>query len=178
MSMMADIHRFISRAQRPRRAPESLAMGIAVCLAASALLAFAGGADARIVKGPEGAQDNGPRMVFGEIARAWEEADQQALADLVHESGLKVTAGGNPDRATHYSPSQAFYYFKNVFQTHRTMVFLFEKTQDASGGDRVHGMAVWKRRRPDSDRIQELKLVCILARQGDQWRLAEINTIR
>ena len=71
-----------------------------------------------------------------------------------------------------------FYYFKNLFLNHRTLIFTFEKTQDASAGDRVHGMAVWKRRRPDSDRIQEIKLVCVLARQGDQWRLVEINKIR
>jgi hypothetical protein len=141
-------------------------------------LAVAGAADARIVKGPGGGAETDPRMVFGRIARAWEDGDQQTLADLVHASGLKVTSGGDPDRDTHYSPSQAFYYFKNVFQTHRTMVFLFEKTQDGSEGDRVHGMAVWKRRRPDSDRVEELRLVCIMARQGDGWRLAEINTIR
>jgi hypothetical protein len=65
-----------------------------------------------------------------------------------------------------------------MFQTHRTLIFTFEKMQDASAGERVHGMAVWQRRRPDSERIQELKLVCVLARQGDQWMLAEINKIR
>ena len=141
-------------------------------------LIISGAADARIVKTPDGDTEGDPRMVFGRIARAWEDGDGQALAQMVHQSGLQVTTGGDPDRSTHYSPSQAFYYFKNVFQRHRTMVFEFDKMQDASSGDRVHGMAVWKRRRPDSDRIQELKLVCILARQDDQWRLVEINTIR
>ena len=135
-------------------------------------------AEAGIVKDQDGAEVNDPRMVFGMIARAWEDGDQQTLADLVHEGGLKVTTGGTADRTTHYSPSQAFYYFKNMFQTHRTLIFIFEKMQDASAGDRVHGMVVWKRRRPDSERIQELKLFCVLARQGDQWRLVEINKIR
>lgn len=152
---------------------------LAVFLAALGLLLIvAGAADARIVKNPEGGPDSDPRMVFGRIARAWEDGDVQALSHLVHRDGLKVTSGGDPDRSTHYSPSQAFYYFKNVFGRHRTMVFMFDRTQDASAGDRVHGMAVWKRRRPDSERIEELKLVCILARQDDQWRLVEINTIR
>jgi len=153
--------------------------GILACLLVLGLfLTLPAPADARIVKNQEGAEVNDPRMVFGMIARAWEDGDQQTLADLVHEAGLKVTTGGTADRTSHYSPSQAFYYFKNMFQTHRTLLFTFEKTQDASAGDRVHGMAVWKRRRPDSERIQELKLVCVLARQGDQWRLAEINKIR
>ncbi len=176
MIRMADIHGKISR---DRRVEVGLTGGITACLAVfGLLLTLSGAADAGLVKTPDGSPENDPRMAFGRIARAWEDGDQQALAEMVHQTGLKVTAGGNPERSTHYSPSQAFYYFKNVFQTHRTMVFFFEKTQDASGGDRVHGMAVWKRRRPDSDRIQELKLVCVLARQGDRWMLVEINTIR
>lgn len=133
---------------------------------------------ARIVKNEDASVEEDPRMVFGMIARAWEQGDQQALADLVHKSGLKVTAGGNPDRSTNYSPSQAFYYFKNLFQSHRSLVLVFDTMQDASAGDRVHGMAVWKRRRPDSERVQEVKLVFALARQDDLWRLAEINQIR
>lgn len=176
MTRSAGKTRILSRAARAGSLPT---VGWAALLTAlGVLLVLIGAADARIVKNEDGDPDNDPRMVFGRIARAWEGGDEQALAQLVHRSGLKVTAGGNPDRSTHYSPSQAFYYFKNVFQRHRTMVFMFDKTQDASTGDRVHGMAVWKRRRPDSDRIQEVKLVCILARQDDQWRLVEINTIR
>lgn len=139
---------------------------------------LAAGTEARIVKNVDETGDNDPRLVFGMIARAWEDADQQTLANLVHKDGLKVTSGGNPDRTTHYSRSQAFYYFKNVFQSHRSLVFDYEMTQDASAGDRVHGMAIWKRRRPDSEKIEEVKLVCILARQGDQWALVEINKIR
>ena len=159
--------------------------GVEVCPAGSILacfvfciLALPSPVEADIVKNEDGSQVPDPRMVFGAIARAWEDGDQQALAALVHETGLKVTTGGTADRSTHYSPSQAFYYFKNLFQSHRTLIFAFEKTQDASAGDRVHGMAVWKRRRPDSERIKVLKLVCVLARQGDQWRLVEINKIR
>jgi len=102
----------------------------------------------------------------------------QALADLVHPEGLRVSTGDAGARKTQYSPSQAYYYFKNLFQSHRTLVFEFTKMQDATAGDRVHGMAVWKRRRPDSEKIQELKLVCVLARQDDGWMLAEINKIR
>ncbi len=147
-------------------------------LALSLTLALTATAEARIVKEGDGLQEEDPALVFAEIARAWEEADQRALADLVHESGLTVGTGGDPERSTHYSPSQAFYYFKNVFQSHRTLIFTFDKTQDASAGNRVHGMAVWQRRRPDSEKIQEMKLVCVLAKQGDRWWLAEINKIR
>ncbi len=153
--------------------------GILACLVILGLLAtLTAPTDARIVKDEEESSGSDPQQAFNLIATAWQNGDQQALADLVHETGLKVTSGATADRATHYSPSQAFYYFKNMFQTHRTLLFQFEKTQDTPAADRVHGMAVWKRRRPDSERIKELKLVCVLARQGDQWRLVEINKIR
>ncbi len=176
MIRLSENHQNISRFSRMAGRPPA---GILASLLVLGLfMTLPAPVDARIVKNQDGAEGNDPRMVFGMIARAWEDGDQQTLADLVHEAGLKVTTGGTADRTTHYSPSQAFYYFKNMFQTHRTLIFTFEKTQDASAGDRVHGMAVWKRRRPDSERIKELKLVCVLARQGDQWRLVEINKIR
>jgi ketosteroid isomerase-like protein len=161
-----------------RRSPWKRAAGRLLLLIMACVFAFAASTDARIVKNGDGEGADDPHRVFDKIAEAWQNADQQTLADLVHEDGLKVTTGGDPDRTTHYSRSQAFYYFKNVFQTHRSLVFSFELMPDVTAGDRVHGMAVWKRRRPDSDRIQELKLVCLLARQGDQWRLVEINKIR
>ncbi len=123
-------------------------------------------------------ENNAPRSVFGTIARAWEEGDEQALADLIHEDGLQVTNNQAGKRVSHYSPSQAYYFFRNLFQSHRTLLFEFEMMQDATAGARVHGMATWKRRRPNSEGIQIVKLVCILSQQDDQWKLAEINTIR
>lgn len=174
--------RIAENLQNISRMPRNEARLLAGILACGLVLFLSGTgptpAEGRIVKTQSGDEVDDPKMVFGRIARAWEEGDQQTLADLVHETGLKVTDGGTEGRTTQYSPSQAFYYFKNVFQSHRTLIFTFEKMQDASAGERVHGMAVWQRRRPDSERIQELKLVCVLARQDQQWRLAEINKIR
>jgi len=134
-------------------------------------------AEAKLVRDKD-AGSNAPRAVFGRIAQAWEAGDEQVLADLVHTDGLRVTSGPGAGRANNYSPSQAFYFFRNLFQSHRTLLFEFEMMQDATAGAQVHGMATWKRRRPDSEKIQDVKLVCILVQQGDQWKLAEINTIR
>ncbi|MFT5234463.1 MAG: hypothetical protein ACI9UK_000518 [Candidatus Krumholzibacteriia bacterium] len=121
---------------------------------------------------------NAPREVFGLISAAWEDGEEEVLAELIHSDGLKVTSKRTAHRENKYSPSQAYYYFRNIFQTHRTLLFEFEMMQDAEAGARVHGMAVWKRRRPDSEIVQELKLVCILVQEDGQWKLAEINTIR
>ena len=134
-------------------------------------------ASARLVM-DKSEEANAPREVFGRIAEAWDASDEEVLASLVHRDGLKVTNDRSEKRDSRYSPSQAYYYFRNIFQAHRTLLFDFEMMQDAEAGNRVHALAVWKRRRPDSEIVQELKLVCTLVKEDDQWKLAEINTIR
>jgi len=146
-------------------------------LAVGVVLLPADPARAKLVRDQDTAV-NAPRVVFGRIVEAWEDGDEQTLADLIHEDGLRVTTSAAGERVSNYSPSQAYYYFRNLFQSHRTLLFEFEMMQDATAGARVHGMATWKRRRPDSEIIQIVKLVCILVQQDEQWKLAEINTIR
>ena len=115
--------------------------------------------------------------VFAAIAAAWERGDEEALAGLVHDDGLVVTAG-KAVRASSYSPSQAFYYFKNQFQSRPTVSFRYERRQEKLvGRDRVHGMVVWQYREAHREEPREIRLVLVLARQGDRWRLSEINTI-
>jgi hypothetical protein len=137
-----------------------------------------GTAEAKLVKDPARQAGSGPEAVFSAIARAWEMEDEAALADLVHEDGLRVTSG-DYDRYINYSPSQAYYYFKNQFQAHPTVSFTFERQQEKlSGEKRVHGMVVWKYRSATAAaQVQEMKLVLVLTRQAEVWRLSEINTI-
>ncbi len=117
------------------------------------------------------------RAVFERVRQAFEAGDQQALADLVHEDGLRVRAGGPGARDTDYSPSQAFYYFKNLFQTRRSVSFTYIRMEESSEGQRVHAMAAWSHRTRGGDADQEWRLVIVLTRQGDTWRLSEITTI-
>lgn len=117
------------------------------------------------------------RAVFELVRQAFEQGDQQVLADLVHEDGLRVRSGGTNGRDTDYSPSQAFYYFKNLFQTHRTVAFVYQRMEETAVGERVHALARWTHRRPSHDEDLELRLVIVLSRQGEAWRLAEITTI-
>ncbi len=141
------------------------------------LVSFAGPIEAKIVKNTARSMTADPDLVFESIAQAWEAADEDALAKLVHEDGLRVTSG-DYDRFTSYSPNQAFYYFRNQFQQHPTVSFKFTRLQEQqSGSDRVHGMVVWQYRRPNVATVQELRLVLVLTKQGNQWRLSEINTI-
>lgn len=146
---------------------------LAACLG---ILCAGGEAQAKIVKQARVAGSS-PDAVFTAIAAAWENGDEEALKDLVHEDGLRVTGGDN-DRFTNYSPNQAYYYFKNQFRLHQTVTFQFERLQEKlSGRDRVHGMVIWEYRRASGAEIQERRLVLVLTRQGDDWRLSEINPI-
>lgn len=114
--------------------------------------------------------------VFARVATAFEEGDAGALAALVHREGLRVT--GHNERSGEYSPSQAVYFFRNLFQAHRTLLFAFRKTQDDASGGYARGMADWKRRRVDSDRVVEQQLLLVLTQDDGRWRLTEINMIR
>ncbi len=117
------------------------------------------------------------RAVFAQIKLAFEEADQQVLADLVHADGLLIRSGGAGGRDTDYSPSQAFYYFKNLFQSRRTVAFTYLRTEETAVGDRIHALAQWTRQGPDGQEETDARLVFVLSRQDQQWRLAEITTI-
>jgi hypothetical protein len=114
--------------------------------------------------------------VFSRLAAAFEAGEASALAALVHREGLAVTDHG--ERSSEYSPSQAVYYFKNLFQGQRTLLFAYKMTQDDVDGGRARAMAEWKRRRVDSDRVVELQIVLVLALDDGRWRLSEINMIR
>ncbi len=124
----------------------------------------------------QAAAETAPGPVFAKIAAAFEESAASPLATLVHPDGLRVT--GHGDRISHYSPNQAVYFFRNLFEGQRTLLFSFMKSQDDARGDHARGMATWKRRRLDSERVIEVQIVIVLARDGDHWRLTELNIIR
>ena len=113
---------------------------------------------------------------FSELEDAWQDADQRALADRVHSDGVRIRSDGA--RQTVYSPSQAFYYFKNLFHGRRTLNFKFVRTQDLSAGDFIHGLAVWEFILDGDWRAQDIKLEFVLTREKDAWRLTRLNTLR
>ena len=131
---------------------------------------------ADLVRDSEAAPAPDARAAFELIKLAFEEADQQVLADLVHADGLLIRSGSG-GRDTDYSPSQAFYYFKNLFQSHRTVSFTYLRMEETAVGERIHALAQWSRQGPQGDTEQDSRLVFVLIRQDQQWRLAEITTI-
>lgn len=133
---------------------------------------------ARIVVDQEPIEDAGAELAYQIMADRWLAGDAEGVAALVHDDGLNVTSGPNAGRRTQYSPAQAVYYFKNLFQSHQTVSFIFDKVQGGVDSPRAHGMATWDRRRAGQDRDQTIRLMCVLARVGDGWKLTEIHTIR
>ncbi|MBK8165592.1 MAG: hypothetical protein IPK64_06420 [bacterium] len=125
---------------------------------------------------PPRSADESAGPVFARVAAAFEAGEASALADLVHRDGLRVS--GHNERAGEYSPAQAVYFFRNLFQAQRTLLFTFRKTQDEASGRFARAMADWKRRRVDSERVVEQQLLLVLAREDGQWRLAEITMMR
>ncbi len=116
------------------------------------------------------------QAVFVQVARAWRAGDQKTLVGLVHPDGLKIISGGTTDRTVHYSPSQAFYYFRNLFQNSGAVAFTMTRVQDAPQGDRAHALARWEYRTETGTEVA--KLVIVLARHQSRWYLSEITTIK
>ena len=115
--------------------------------------------------------------VFAQMTTAWQDGDEKTIAALVHRDGLRVTHGGDYQRFTTYSPDQAFYYFQDLFQGHETLELLFRRLPDPPDGKRSLGMVEWKYMLPGRKHPVVLKLVIVLHKQDDQWRLAEFNSI-
>lgn len=145
---------------------------ILVLLMMGGVSAWADPAQGGSTRAPEG-----PGRVFSEIEAAWAAEDSEALADLVQVDGIRVSLGGAAERIAEYSPSQSVYFFKNLFRTRETSEFTFTRLQEVVAGDRAHAMAVWRFAEPGNSTAQELRLVFLLTRQDDMWRLSEINKI-
>ena len=165
--------------RRHRQAPEprfrraACLSGLFVLLAVLPLAATA----APQARGEHARQaGDAPGDVFSRLASAFESGDAGGLAALVHREGLAVT--DRSERSSEYSPSQALYFFKNLFQGQRTLLFAYRTSPDDGDGGRARAMAQWKRRRIDSEVVVEVQVVLVLALDEGRWRLAEINMVR
>ncbi|MCP4574487.1 MAG: hypothetical protein GY838_19220 [bacterium] len=156
-----------------QRTPTRFRTTARACLALLVLLLAAGTAAGRDADRATASQ---PSASYLRIAQAWEDGNPEVLADLIHPDGLQVRIGKG-GRATSYSPSQAFYFFKNLFRDNLTESFDYQRQQKATG-PRVHAMAVWRCREAPGDPLHIRRLVLVLARSGDTWQLTEINTVR
>jgi len=142
------------------------------------IILLVGPAAADLVRDGEPAPDEDPVAFLQAVREAWVHEDQELLAELVHDDGLQISNPAATNRYISYSPSQSFYYFKNLFQAHDTDAFIVSRVQETEGAPRVHALATWHRHRSGSEREETLRLMIVLTREDDGWGLAEINTIR
>jgi len=112
------------------------------------------------------------------IADAWIQGDERALADIVHPDGVRINSGNRGDRLTRYSPSQAFYFFKNLFQKRKTTEFSFVRVQDRDDQDLTHAKALWLWHQDGASQDKEEEFIFVIRLKEDRWFLSEINSIK
>jgi hypothetical protein len=154
-----------------RRRRRLTAVVLSACLAGIAVTA-----GARLVV-PEQAGSPATEPVLDRLERAILTADHRSLADLMHEDGVRLELSPVAERSSHLTPEQAFYYFRNLLASRRTLRFEFRKSQ-SSGDTRMHAMAIWRWERADGGRVESRRLLFTLARGADGWRVTEITTLR
>lgn len=129
---------------------------------------------------PEGAlaaDPGGTTEVFRAIEDAWRAGSAEGLAHRVQIDGIRVNVGGSAGRVTEYSPSQSIYFFRQLFQHRVTNEFEFTRMQDVRDGERAHGMALWRFSNTNAGEDREMRLVFLLTRQDDVWRISEVQQI-
>ena len=128
--------------------------------------------------GPAGGERAAPaRPVLDTLARAWEAEDHAALAARVAPDGVDIAFGQGGAR-NHYSASQAFYFFKNLFQSTETVAFRVSLLNEEPETGLVHAVADWTRRRSGESGATPERLIITLARGEAGWGLTGIRAIR
>jgi hypothetical protein len=140
---------------------------------------FAAAGEARLVvdsSAEERAQS--AAAVFMALASHWENESHTDLADLVSADGVRVAMGPVADREVTYSPRQAYYFFRNLFQTSETESFRYQRRQDEESSSQARSVVRWRYRRHGSERVEEVRLVVSLGYRDEGWKLTEIRAIR
>jgi hypothetical protein len=107
----------------------------------------------------------------------WRAEDYAALSSLIATDGARISLGPVPERENLYSPSQAFYFFKNLFQALESEVFAVETSQ-ADADDQVHAVVRWGYRRSGDGKTEGMRLVISLVRGPEGWAVTEIRALR
>jgi ketosteroid isomerase-like protein len=115
--------------------------------------------------------------IFAALALAWQNEDHDTLAELVADDGVEIAITPDPKRDTHYSPDQAFYFFKNLFKSSETDTFQYMRQQNQGQGGLVHALVDWSYHRNGDDVVVVERLVIKLTHDADGWGLSEIRAI-
>jgi hypothetical protein len=127
---------------------------------------------------PATTEEAGAHEFFAAIASAWNDENHTALAEMVGKDGVSIAIAPDPDRDSHYSPNQAFYFFKNLFRSSRCDSFGFRRLQEEGEAEPVHAVAYWSYRRAGSETPVGERLIFTLTRGASGWGLSEIRAIR
>lgn len=141
-------------------------------LAGICLVLGAGAAPARIVVPADEAIP-----VLGSIEEAVRAGDHEAMVKLLSPQGVRLSLGPVAERTSDLTPSQAYYFFKTLFQDRQTVEFTFEKHQEVDGG-RLHAVAVWRFTAPATGPETRQRVLFTLAHGSGGWKVTEITAWR
>lgn len=118
------------------------------------------------------------QKAFAAIAEAWFDEDHTTLSQLVADEGVRIAIAPDPKRDSQYSPSQAFYFFKSLFQSSETDSFEFRRLQNDSESGSVHAMVEWLYHREGSDKPVHERLFFTLSQEQAGWGVTSIRAVR
>lgn len=137
-----------------------------------------GSARARLIIAGDETPTGGSAATFLALATFWETEDHTELAELVCTDGVRIVMNPVNEREVTYSPSQAFYFFRNLFQTSETESFSYLRRQEDDSGGQVRAVVRWRFRPSGEEEIDEVRLVLSLVQRDAGWKLTEIRAIR
>lgn len=157
---------------RTHRRGAGLSLAVLLCL----LSALADPFPAVVIAEETAPQRSG--AVFAAVAEFWQTRDHAALAALVSTDGVRISVGPADERATLFSPSQAFYFFRNLFETRQTASFRYLRVQETAQSGRVYAVARWRHRWTGTETIEDMRLMISLNHGKHGWALVEIKALR
>ena len=118
------------------------------------------------------------RMVLERIDQAVTDGDHRALAALIHPDGVRIAMSPDPERIQELTPAQAHYYFKSLFQTHKTLSFEYRRHHTDAEASRILVRVIWRIRGLDDASASLRRLLLTVVRYEDDWRLTEFTELR
>lgn len=156
--------------------PHSRFGALAVAAACLCVLTLAGPPAGLCAAG--GAASGEARPALEALARAWLAEDHAALAAMVASEGAEIAIGSTSGARNHYSPSQAFYLFKNLFQATEQDAFRILRVRQEGQSGLVHAVAEWECRRSGAAEVRTERLLLTLVRGESRWGLTGVRAVR
>ncbi len=133
----------------------------------------------RIPKDRAPAKVMDPMIVFRGIERAWRAGDAQKLAGYAGKSKVLLNVRGLGEKGGYYSRSQAFYLFKDMFESTKHTKFDFVGFHEVGEkSTKIYGVARRNYETTSNGRLFQDKIFVTLKLEGKRWVISEMKSAR